>query len=125
MSPRPSDEDFDPDQWVSALVNASAAVEPVATDAPNAVIHFKMGRAASAVVSFDAGRVIGGAEVGEATVTLPLTTEQLGDYCDGSQSMSRDYMRGDLKPVGPTGHFIALIDLFENPDFVSALNSDA
>ncbi len=124
MSPNPSDGDFDPDQWVGALVSASATVEPVASDAPNVVIHFKMGRTSSAVVSLQAGRVTGSAEVGEATVTLPLSTDQLSQYCDGSQSMSRDYMRGDLKPVGPTGHFIALIDLFENPDFVSALNSD-
>lgn len=127
MSSDKPETDFDADCWIAALVAASSAFESVSDAAATskAVVEFKLGRSSSAVVAVESGRVIGPADKVESTLTIPVTVEQLNDYSAGVRSMSRDYMRGDLKPAGPTGHFIALLDVFENQSFVEAMSGKA
>ena len=36
--------------------------------------------------------------------------------------MARAYMEGDLKPVGSTGALLAVVSLFEDPEFRRALS---
>ncbi len=62
----------------------------------------------------------GGAE-GGLTVTVPMTGRQLEEFLDGSSSLARAYMMGDVKPVGATGALLALVELFESDGFRSSL----
>jgi hypothetical protein len=106
--------------WVAALVAASEAV-PVA-GRRSAVVEFAIGKKTKAVVVLGDGRVTGpGGDDTEPELTVPVTGAQLQSYCDGSASMSTDYMRGDFKPVGPTAAILALVELFDHPDFIAAL----
>lgn len=54
-------------------------------------------------------------------VTIPMTDEQLGSFLDGTASLARAYMVGDVKPVGATGPLLALVELFESEEFRSRL----
>ena len=104
------------DGWVDALVWASARVEPAS--ARSAVIGMKT-RAAVAIAG---GRFVGPAPDGdEPEVSIPSTAAQLATFVDGSESMAQAYMRGDLKPVGSTGALLAVVALFEDPEFREAL----
>lgn len=109
------------DEWVSGLVAASAALDPPGDR--TAVVAVTIGKKQQAVLDIVDGRVIGAGDADAATSTVPVTAAQLAAFSDGSESVARAYMQGDLKPVGSTGGFLALVELFENPSFREALNA--
>jgi hypothetical protein len=107
------------EEWVAGLVEASGrAVTPCIR---SAVVEFTIGRKASTAVEIVDGRVVGPAGDAEPGLSVPVTADQLASFVDGSESMARAYMRGDLKPVGSTGALLAIISLFEDPAFRTAL----
>lgn len=111
------------DAWVDALVAASGRA--VAPSGRSAVAEFTIGKTQRAVVEIVDGRVVGPATMGdgdEADISVPLTGPQLDSFVDGSESMSKAYMRGDLKPVGATGALLAVFALFDDPAFRQALS---
>jgi hypothetical protein len=114
------------DQFLAGLIKASAAIDaPSGRSATVAITIGKKQRAAFEIVD---GQVTGPAaepdsgdgEV-EMGVTVPTTAKQLAALVDGSESMAQSYMRGDLKPVGATGAFLALVELFEDEAFRTEL----
>lgn len=107
------------DEWVDDLIAASAAVEPVCDR--SAVVEFTIGKKTRAAVEIAGGRFAGPAADAEPAVSLPTTAAQLATFVDGSASMARAYMQGDLKPVGSTGALLAVVALFEDPAFRQAL----
>lgn len=108
--------------FVADVVAASAGLDGGGRSATVAVT---IGKTKSVVLEIQDGRVTGGqvrpAGDGEVGVTVPVTGDQLDQFRDGSESVARAYMRGDLKPVGSTGALLAFVELFENPDFRAAL----
>lgn len=111
--------------WVAGMVEASrSAAAPVDR---SAVVEFTIGKTKRAVVEVSGGRIVGAAEaeVGDDDIDLsiPLTAAQLESFSTGAESMSQAYMRGDLKPVGSTGALLAVLALFDDPDFRQALSA--
>lgn len=111
------------DAWIAGLVEASAGLADVAGH--SGVVAVTIGKNQRAVLDIVDGRVVGRGSVDDVAVTVPVTTAQLDDYTTGVASMATDYMRGDVKPVGSTGAFLALLELFENPAFRAALATEA
>ncbi len=115
------------DAWVEAVAGASRAAEVALT--PSAVVAFTIGKTKRATLQIVDGRVTGPAAVDEGDggdgddpdVTIPVTAAQLASFCDGSESMSKAFMRGDLKPVGSTGALLPVFALFDDPAFLEAL----
>lgn len=105
--------------WVAAVVRASAAVE--ATVDRSGVVEFTLGKTKRAVLDVVGGRVTGPSERDEADVSIPVTAAQLTSFEDGTESMSKAFMRGDLKPVGSTGALLPVLALFDDPAFRAAL----
>jgi hypothetical protein len=108
------------DSWVESLVKASAGL-----DQPgelSAVVAVTIGKKQKAVLNIVDGRVTGPGEEEAVAVTVPTTADQLAAFSDGSESMARSYMMGDVKPVGSTGALLAIVELFENPQFRSGLS---
>jgi hypothetical protein len=107
--------------WIEGLVEASGAAEaPVPR---SALVAFTIGKSQRVALEIVDGRVVGPSPAGddEVDVSIPVTAQQLAGFADGSQSMSRAYMRGDLKPVGSTGALLAILALFDDPSFRAAL----
>lgn len=111
------------DAWIERLVTASAAVDSPGDG--SAVVAFTIGKKQKAVVEIADGRVVGVGDEDAAAVTVPVTADQLAAFVDGSESVARSYMMGDLKPVGSTGAFLPVVELFENPDFRAKLAEDS
>ncbi len=109
------------DGWIEAVTAASGAAEPAL--AGSAVVEFTIGKTERAVLRIVDGRFAGGAGEAEPEVSIPVTAEQLTDFVDGRESMSRAFMRGDLKPVGSTGALLPVLALFDDPAFREALAS--
>ncbi len=107
------------DEWVEGLVKASAGID--ASGDGSAVVAFTIGKKQKAVLSIVDGRVVGTGDDDAVAVTIPVTGDQLAAFIDGSESLARSYMMGDVKPVGATGALLAVVELFENPDFRSRL----
>ena len=105
--------------WVDRLVAASAGVEPAG--ARSAVVAVTIGKAEQAVLQIADGRVVGPGDEAAIDLTIPTTAEQLAAFADGSESLARSYMRGDVKPVGSTGALLALVELLEAPEVRAAL----
>ncbi len=105
--------------WVAALVKASAAVAPGL--ARSGLVEFSIAKSQTATVAIEDGRVTGLAGTGEPDVSIPTTGDQLRAFMDGTESLAQAYIRGDLKPVGSIGVFLAVVELFEDPGFRSAL----
>ncbi len=102
------------DEWVQELIAATA--ELASTEAPSTPVALTIGKKRGAVLVLEGGRVVGGSAglEGEAVeLTVPTTAEQLEQFLDGTDSMARAYMRGDIKPVGPTGQLLYLVEIFE------------
>lgn len=112
------------EEWVAGLVAASAGLddaEVASADAP-AVVEISIGKSDRVALVIEQGRVVGSAEDSAVPdVEVPTSGEQLAGFCDGSESMARSYMQGDVKPVGSTGALLSLIALFENHRFRRAL----
>ena len=111
------------DAWIEQLVKASAGLDDVGDS--SAVVAFTIGKKQKAVIEIVDGRVTGSGEEDNVTVTVPTTTDQLAAFTDGSESFARSYMMGDVKPVGSTGALLAIVQLFEDPDFRKALTEIA
>ena len=107
------------DAWVQSLVQASADLDQAGEH--SAVVAVAIGKKQKAVLNIVDGRVTGPGDEDAVAVTVPTTADQLAAFTDGSESMARSYMMGDVKPVGSTGALLAIIELFENPQFRSGL----
>lgn len=107
--------------WIAGLVEASAGLADGCGH--SGVVAVTIGKSQQAVLDIVDGRVVGSGDADSVAVTVPVTTEQLEGYTTGAISMATDYMRGDVKPVGSTGAFLALLGLFENPSFRTALSA--
>lgn len=107
------------EHWIAGLVDASSAVSGVGCR--SAVVAFTIAKTQKAVLDIVDGRVVGRGDEEAVAVTVPVTAQQLAAFVDGSESMATSYMRGDLKPVGSTGAFLAVVELFEDPAFRSRL----
>lgn len=107
------------DGWIEAMVAASAAVSEPGSS--SAVVAMAIGKKQKVVLDIVEGRVTGAGADDDAAVTVPTTAAQLADFVNGSESVARAYMQGDLKPVGATGAFLPLVELFEDAGFRQAL----
>lgn len=58
-----------------------------------------------------------------AGVTVPVTAAQLAAIVAGEESLAQAFMRGDVKPEGATGPLLAVVELFEDPEFRSRLGA--
>jgi len=105
--------EFDLDQWGETLVASSLVIGQPSNR--SAVIAVETGKKTSVVLAIESGRAVGLSE-DEAEVTVPSTVEQLRAYGNRTRSIAEDYMRGDIKPVGSIGAFLALVELFENDE---------
>ncbi len=102
------------DEWVAALVEASAECE----GSGSAVVELAIGKTKQARFAIDEGRVTGSVDDDtEAGVRVPVTGAQLAALIDGSESLAQAFMRGDVKPEGSTGHLLPLVALFEDASF--------
>lgn len=115
-------EDVLGEAWVDGLVAASAAIGTPGDQ--SAVVAFTIGKKQKAVLNIVDGRITGAGDEEQVAVTVPVTADQLTAFGDGSESFARSYMMGDVKPVGATGALLAVIQLFENPEFRAALAAD-
>jgi len=103
------------DHWIAAATRASADLDR--GTGRSGVVAVAIGKKQQAILDIVDGRVVGAGDEESIAVTVPLTADQLAGFGDGSASLARAYMMGDVKPVGSTGALLALIELFENPDF--------
>lgn len=117
------------DVWVDAV--AAASQEAEVTVPGSGVVAFTIGKTKQATLRITDGRVTGPVDGGddggdgvEPDATIPVTAAQLGSFCDGSESMSRAFMRGDLKPVGAIGALLPVFALFDDAAFRAALESE-
>jgi hypothetical protein len=111
------------DAWVERLTAASAQLGtgPIPS-AGRSVVEFSIGKKQKVAVTMTDGLVTGRADdEAEPDVSIPTTAAQLGAFCDGSESMARAYMQGDVKPAGSTGALLPVIGLFESPEFRAGL----
>ncbi len=109
--------------WIDAVATASQQAEVAVPR--SAVVAITIGKTKQAVLRITDGRVAGPAddlgEDDEPDASIPVTAAQLASFCDGSESMSKAFMRGDLKPVGATGALLPVFALFDDPAFREAL----
>jgi hypothetical protein len=105
--------------WVGALVEASQGRSGCGSGG-GGVVAIAVGKTKRAVFSIEDGRV-GEPADGEPGVTVPVTAKQLAAIVDGTESLAQAFMRGDVKPEGSTGPLLALIELFEDPEFRTRL----
>jgi putative sterol carrier protein len=101
------------EDWVAEMVAASSSV----AGNRSGVVAVAIGKKQQAVLNIEDGRVVGTGDEDAVAVTVPVTSDQLTSFVDGSESVAKAYMRGDLKPVGSTGALLAFVELFENPEF--------
>lgn len=104
--------------WVEVVAGASRAVTTVVPS--DAVVEFTIGKTKRAVLQIVDGRVAGASDA-EPEVSIPMTEAQLTAFCHGTESMSKAFIRGDLKPVGSTGALLPVLVLFDDPAFRDAL----
>jgi hypothetical protein len=110
-------------EWCAALTAAVAdlAPRPSAGDADVDVV------AGSRRVRFSvrAGRLASVAPLADgdepAPVEVPMTAEAVGAMVAGELDPAMAYMRGDLKPVGPTGAVLDWLSALADPACRSAL----
>lgn len=100
------------DEWVAALVTATAARTPV--DGLDGVVTLAIGKTTRVTIEIVAGQVTGQTDR-EGDVEVPFTKPQLGAWSEGDLVPSVAYMKGDLKPVGATGPFLALLAVMDDP----------
>ena len=100
--------------WVTSVIEASQRAEPSSLSDRSTVVAFTVGKSKRAVLHFEHGRVVDSRDDDEVEVTIPFTGEQLDAMMAGRESMAQAYIRGDLKPEGSTGAFLAVVELFES-----------
>lgn len=105
------------EEWVEALVTSSAKRDPV--DGLDGVVTLALGKATKVTLNIVSGRVAGQVDaVGD--VEVPFTKAQLTAWADGELIPSVAYMKGDLKPTGPTGPFLALLAVMDDPAVIAS-----
>ncbi len=98
--------------WVDAIIGAS--VDRPSTPGLNGVAAVTIGKTKRAVLEIVEGRAV--APTGaDPEVEIPVTAKQIAAWADGELSLSVGYMQGDLKPVGPTGPLLAVLELLDDP----------
>ncbi len=106
------------DAWVDALVAASAAASDDQVGEHSGVIELTIGKTRRAALSIVDGRVVGAVEtegsVDGVDVSVPVSDDQLNGYLAGTDSIAQAYIRGDVKPVGSTGPWLAFVELVES-----------
>lgn len=107
------------DALVAAMVDASAGLDDLGDAA--ATVAITIGKKQKVVLDISGGRVVGAGDEDQVAVTVPTTGAQLVALVEGTESVARAYMQGDLKPVGATGAFLPFVELFENAEFRSSL----
>lgn len=100
-----------PDGWVDRLVAGSARTP--ARPGLAATLALCVGPDEPTVLEIRDGQVVGTSD-GEAQVELPLTAAQVEALADGTLSLARAYMRGDVKPVGSSGAIAVVVEVFED-----------
>ena len=103
-------------EWVEALVTASASATEDQIGDRSGIIELTIGKKRRAVVSMIDGRVVGpsDAEGDDIDVSIPFTERQLKGYVSGDDSIAQAYVRGDVKPVGSSGPWLAFVELVES-----------
>ena len=99
------------DEWVAALVSATAARTPV--DGLDGVVTLAIGKTTRVTIEIVGGQVTGQTD-GDGDVEVPFTKAQLSAWSEGDLVPSVAYMKGDLKPVGATGPFLALLAVMDD-----------
>lgn len=99
------------DAWVQALVHGSAGAP--ARPGLHADVALCVDGAERRVLEIRDGRVVGTTD-DEAQVELPLTGAQLAALVAGELSLARDYMRGDVKPVGSSGALAVAVEVLDD-----------
>lgn len=107
--PAPLSED-----WVASVIDATQRAPTSSLSDRSAVVALTVGKSNRAVLQFEHGRVVGLGDDDDVEVTIPFTAEQLDAMASGRESMAQAYIRGDLKPEGSTGAFLAVVELFES-----------
>lgn len=104
------------EDWVEALVVASAAASEDQVGERSGIIELTIGKNRRAVVAMVEGRVVGpsDAEGDEIDVSIPFADDQLQAYLSGDESIAQAYIRGDVKPVGSTGPWLSFVELVES-----------
>ena len=99
------------ERWIGRLVEATADLPPRPGLDTRVALVVGDDRV---VLDITDGRVTGAVD-GEARIELPLTPEQLDAVAFGELSLAVAYMRGDVKPVGPSGALAVLLEVVEDP----------
>lgn len=104
------------EEWVEALVAASAAATDDQVGERSGIIELTIGKNRRAVVAMVEGRVIGpsNAEADDIDVSIPMSDDQLRAYLSGEESIAKAYIRGDVKPVGSSGPWLSFVELVES-----------
>lgn len=104
------------EEWVEALVSASAAAADDQVGDRSGVIELTIGKNRRAVVAMVEGRVVGPAvaEGDDIDVSIPFSDDQLRGYLSGDESIAKAYIRGDVKPVGSSGPWLSFVELVES-----------
>ncbi len=104
------------EEWIDALVAASAAAAADQVGDRSGVIELTIGRKRRAVLRMVDGRVVGpfDGDDDEIDVSVPFTDDQLRAYLTDDDSIARAYIRGDVKPVGSTGPWLSFVELVES-----------
>jgi hypothetical protein len=72
------------------------------------------------VMAFEQGRVVGPSAL-RPQATIKLTRKQFEAWSAGELSLSRAYMKGDLKPEGSTGALLAALEVLDDPQVIAGL----
>jgi hypothetical protein len=96
------------------VVEVSQRAEASSLSDRSTVVALTVGKSKRAVLRFEDGRIVGSADDDDVEVTIPFTAQQLEAMMAGRESMAQAYIRGDLKPEGSTGAFLAAVELFES-----------
>jgi hypothetical protein len=98
--------------WVERLVAGTTGVP--ARPGLDATVALTAGTAGRVVFEVRDGRVVGPSP-GPADIEIPVTEEQLAGLEAGEVSLATAYMRGDIKPVGPSGALLVAVEVLEDP----------
>ncbi|MFT7601545.1 MAG: hypothetical protein ACI8TP_004504 [Acidimicrobiales bacterium] len=99
------------DEWVESLVASSTDREP--TPGLDGTVTLAIGKKTKATIGIADGLVIGPASE-PADIQVPFTAKLLDAWAAGEISLSVAYMKGDLKPVGPTRAILAFLSAFDD-----------
>ncbi len=106
------------DEWVQALVVASAGREAI--PGLGGVIDLGIGKTVQATLCIVDGRATGSSEE-DAGAHIPFTGAQLEAWQNAELDLTEAYTKGDLKATGKTGHLLAALELLDDRSIVDGL----